>query len=79
MPASALVAAVRRSGPAAVFLYARLPVGDVEVLDLLPRQRPAPRIVLGGPGWAGRVVPTQACLTQTLGDAVDVVVETVGL
>ncbi|HYJ75770.1 MAG TPA: cobalamin B12-binding domain-containing protein, partial [Kineosporiaceae bacterium] len=79
MPASALVAAVRRSGPAAVFLYARLPVTDVEVLDLLPRQRPAPRIVLGGPGWARRTLPSQARLAGTLGEAVDAVVETVGL
>jgi MerR family transcriptional regulator, light-induced transcriptional regulator len=79
MPASALVAAVRRSGPAAVFLYARLPVGDVEVLDLLPRQRPAPRILLGGPGWARRALPTQARLAGTLVEAVDAVVETVGL
>jgi DNA-binding transcriptional MerR regulator len=79
MPASALVAAVRRSGPAAVFLYARLPVTDVEVLDLLPRQRPAPRIVLGGPGWARRALPAQARLAGTLGEAVDAVVETVGL
>jgi methanogenic corrinoid protein MtbC1 len=79
MPASALVAAVRRSGPAAVFLYARLPVTDVEVLDLLPRQRPAPRIVLGGPGWARQALPAQVCLADTLGEAVDAVVETVGL
>jgi DNA-binding transcriptional MerR regulator len=79
MPASALVAAVRRSGPAAVFLYARLAVTDVEVLDLLPRQRPAPRILLGGPGWARRALPPQARLANTLVEAVDAVVETVGL
>jgi hypothetical protein len=79
MPASALVAAVRRSGPAAVFLYARLPVMDVEVLELLPRQRPAPRIVLGGPGWADRALPAQARLAGTLPEAVDAVVETLGL
>jgi MerR family transcriptional regulator, light-induced transcriptional regulator len=79
MPASALVAAVRRSGPAAVFLYARLPVTDVEVLDLLPRQRPAPRILLGGPGWARRALPSQTRFACTLTEAVDAVVETVGL
>jgi DNA-binding transcriptional MerR regulator/methanogenic corrinoid protein MtbC1 len=79
MPASALVAAVRRSGPAAVFLYARLPVTDVEVLDLLPRQRPAPRILLGGPGWADRALPTHARFAGTLVEAVDAVLETVGV
>jgi DNA-binding transcriptional MerR regulator len=79
MPASALVAAVRRCGPAAVFLYARLAVGDVEVLDLIPRQRPAPRLVLGGPGWGDRELPPQARAVTTLGDAVDTLVESVGL
>jgi methanogenic corrinoid protein MtbC1 len=78
MPASALVAAVRRSGPAAVFLYARLPVSDVEVLDLLPRQRPAPRIVVGGPGWADRTLPSHIRTVGTLHDAIDAVVDSVG-
>jgi methanogenic corrinoid protein MtbC1 len=79
MPSSALVAAVRRSGPAAVFIYARLAVGDVEVLDLLPRQRPAPRLVVGGPGWADRLLPAPARRVTSLGEAVDTVIETIGL
>jgi DNA-binding transcriptional MerR regulator len=71
MPPEALVAAVRRTGPAAVFLYARLPAADVEVLELLPRQRPAPRLVVGGPGWAGSDLPASAVLVGSLGEAVD--------
>ena len=79
MPASALVAAVRRTGPATVFLYARLPVTDVGVLELLPRQRPAPRLVVGGPGWQGRELPPHVGVSTALGDAVQLVVDSVDL
>jgi DNA-binding transcriptional MerR regulator/methanogenic corrinoid protein MtbC1 len=79
MPPSALVAAVRRSGPAGVFLYARLPVADVEVLDLIPRQRPAPRLVVGGPGWSAHQLPPQVAFAHTLGEGVDRLVEAVDL
>jgi hypothetical protein len=79
MPASALVAAVRRTGPALVFLYARMAVLDVQVLDLLPRQRPAPRLVVGGPGWAGRQLPPLVSATGDLDEAVERIVESVDL
>jgi methanogenic corrinoid protein MtbC1 len=79
MPSAALVAAVRRTGPATVFLYARLPVQDVQVLDLLPRQRPAPRLVVGGPGWLHRELPSQVAFTQSLGGGVDRVLESIDL
>jgi transposase-like protein len=79
MPSSALVAAVRRSGPAAVFVYARLAVADVQVLELLPRQRPAPRLVVGGPGWGDRLLPASARLVTSLDEAVETVLETIGL
>jgi MerR family transcriptional regulator, light-induced transcriptional regulator len=79
MPSSALVAAVRRSGPAAVFVYARMAVTDLDVLDLLPRQRPAPRLVLGGPGWADRSLPPSARRVTCLREAVGTIVETIGL
>jgi methanogenic corrinoid protein MtbC1 len=77
MPAAALVAAVRRTGPATVFLYARLPVADVAVLEMLPRQRPAPRVVVGGPGWHDRELPAQVALSADLGDAVDRVLDSI--
>jgi len=70
MPAAALVSAVRRSGPAAVFLFARLPAGDVEVLHDLPRQRPAPRVVLGGPGWPRPGLPGCVVHVGSLAEAV---------
>jgi methanogenic corrinoid protein MtbC1 len=79
MPASALVAAVRRTGPALVFMYARMAVLDVQVLDLLPRQRPAPRLVVGGPGWSGRQLPPLVSSAANLDEAVELIVEGVGL
>lgn len=52
LPASSLVKAVRRTGPAVVFLYAQLSAGEQELLAQLRRQRPAPQLILGGPGWS---------------------------
>jgi len=76
MPAAALVAAVRRSGPAVVFLYARMRVDDVEVLEVLPRQRPAPRLLVGGKGWHEHLLPPSAHPVGSLAEAVDQVLGT---
>jgi hypothetical protein len=70
MPLPALVTAVRRTGPALVFLYARQPGADGEALGDLPRQRPAPRLVLGGPGWSGPCPPA-ARVVASLSEAVE--------
>jgi MerR family transcriptional regulator, light-induced transcriptional regulator len=69
LPAPALVSAVRRTGPAVVLLYARLPVRDCAVLRALPRQRPAPRVLVGGPGWDGVALPAAAVRVSSLTEA----------
>ncbi len=74
MPPAALVTAVRRTGPALVFLYAQLGVQDPSVLATLPRQRPAPRLVIGGPGWAEHCLPVAARPVCSLAEAVECVV-----
>ena len=51
MPPHAIAAAVRRTGPSAVVLYAQMPGADASSVEQFRRQRPAPRVVLGGPGW----------------------------
>ena len=79
MPPAALLAAVRRSGPCIVFVFARLPVRDTRVLEEIPRQRPAPRVVVGGCGWDPDRLPPCARLVLGLGQAVDEVVTTLGL
>jgi methanogenic corrinoid protein MtbC1 len=74
MPADALVAAVRRSGPAVVFLFASLPVGQgAQVLEVLPRQRPAPQVMVGGLGWHGAVLPPSVRRVDSLTAAVDAI------
>lgn len=53
LPADALVAAIRRTAPAAVVLWSQLPdTADPDVLKSLPRTRPGSRIFIAGPGWA---------------------------
>jgi MerR family transcriptional regulator, light-induced transcriptional regulator len=72
VPASALAAAVRRTGPAAIFLWAQMPgYGDRRLLERLPGLRPTPRIVLGGPGWHGIEVPDGVAYVDDLGEAVE--------
>jgi hypothetical protein len=73
LPARHLVAAVRRTGPALVFVYARLPVPDASVLRELPRQRPAPRVLAGGPGWADVTLPATAGRVGSLAEALSAV------
>lgn len=61
-PLEAIVSTVKRVAPPAVFLWAQLERhGDVNALAEIPALRPAPRIVLGGPGWyrQGAGFPTQ--------------------
>ena len=58
LPTVALADAIRRSGPAAVFVWSQLPAtGNVEQLAALPAQRPASLVVAGGPGWHGSLPP----------------------
>lgn len=73
VPTEALADAVRRSGPAVVFVWSQLAgTGDVGQLEGLPRQRPAPLIVTGGPGW-GRSLPPPAVHAEDLTDAVTLI------
>ena len=51
-PLEALSAMVSRCAPPAIFLWAQLPKNaDSKYWQDIPAIRPAPRIVLGGPGW----------------------------
>ena len=51
-PLSALCGIINKSAPPALFLWAQLPEnGDPRFFEELPAVRPAPKIVLGGPGW----------------------------
>ncbi len=56
VPVEALIQAVRRTGPAAIFLWSQIPgTAQAQELTALPAFRPAPSVFIGGPGWAGPV------------------------
>jgi DNA-binding transcriptional MerR regulator len=70
LPADALDAAVRRTGPALLFLWSQLPAtADPHVLAGLPVMRPGTAVVVGGPGWAGRHLPEPVRVAVDLPDA----------
>jgi hypothetical protein len=78
VPVDALVAAIRRTAPVAVVLWAQLPAtADVDVLESLPRTRPRFRTFVAGPGWDDVELPGRTArlaslraATATISDAV---------
>jgi hypothetical protein len=78
-PYEALAATVTRLAPPALFLFALLPSNaDPEIYRKLPMVRPAPRIVLGGPGWRPDNC-SDATYVLGLGNACEEISRAVGL
>lgn len=51
-PVEAISSMVTHFAPPAVFLWAQLPVnGNPKFVNGIPSVRPAPRVIIGGPGW----------------------------
>ncbi|WP_372502758.1 MerR family transcriptional regulator [Streptoalloteichus tenebrarius] len=72
LPVDALVAAVRRTAPAAVVLWAQLPhQADPRLLAAVPRTRQRVRVFAGGPGWEPLLAPAQVEVLEALGPAAD--------
>jgi DNA-binding transcriptional MerR regulator len=72
LPADALLAAVRRTAPSVVFLWAQLTrYAAPDLLGGLPRLRPRVRVFAGGPGWAGTSLPLSVELLHSLAAATD--------
>jgi hypothetical protein len=79
MPASALQAAVRRTGPAALFIWSQLPgTADPAVLEALPVTRPPTAVVVGGPGWVPDRLPRRVTVAADLGHALELVDRALG-
>ena len=79
VPNDALVAAIRRTGPAAVLVWSYAgSTGDPEQLAGLPALRPAPVVLAAGPGWATPLPPGVSQVSDLvdavarIGHAVDV-------
>ncbi|GAA4575513.1 MerR family transcriptional regulator [Planotetraspora kaengkrachanensis] len=67
-PYSALAEAMRRLGPAVVFVWSQqAETGDPDPLGRLPRLRPASRILVGGPGWRDGLPPKASLVTSLPG------------
>jgi hypothetical protein len=74
LPEASLRAAVDRTGPAAVFLWAhgRGP-HLVALLAELPRPRPRCRWFVGGPGWDGQDLPPEVRACTSLAEAAELI------
>lgn len=71
LPMDALAAAVRRTAPSAVVLWAQLPrYADPGVISALPRTRQQVRLFVAGPGWRRGVVTAPAERVEDLATAV---------
>ena len=78
-PFEAVAATITRLAPPAVFLWALLPTNaDPNFYRQLPMVRPAPRILLGGPGWDADEC-SDATLVFGLGNACEEIQRAVGL
>jgi DNA-binding transcriptional MerR regulator len=71
VPADALADAVRRSGPLAVLVWSQRPAtGDPRLVTSLPQVRPAPFLLVGGPGWDAAALPAGVTRVTELAEAV---------
>ena len=78
-PLEAISGMVKRSAPPAVFLWAQLEQNsDPKFFKDLPVVRPAPRVIVGGPGW-DRQSCADVVVAQDLTHACDEIERAVGL
>lgn len=79
MPTEALHAAVRRTGPAVLFVWSQLrATADVAVLTSLPLTRPPTALLVGGPGWDVQRLPDRVGAASGLAHAVELVGQALG-
>lgn len=77
-PVEALAEMVRKTHPPVVFLWAQLAKNaDYSAMTALPALRPAPRLILGGPGWRADWV-SGATTVDNLHEACELVGSTIG-
>lgn len=79
MPTEALHAAVRRTGPAVLFVWSQLrATADVAALTSLPLTRPPTVLLVGGPGWDVQQLPGRVGAAFGLAHAVELVGQALG-
>jgi len=78
-PIEAISGMVKRSAPPAVFLWSQLSKNcDSRFLTQIPAIRPAPRVIVGGPGWDPEIC-TDVVIAQDLTHACAEIERAVGL
>lgn len=76
VPIDALAAALRRTGPAALFLWLQISsTGMADAVLRLPVTRPATAIIAGGPGWDIPALPERVTVALDLSGAVALVAQ----
>jgi len=79
VPDEALHSAVRRIGPAVLFVWSQLTTtADPAALAGLPVTRPPTAILVGGPGWAGADLPERVAVADSLPAAIRFVAAELG-
>ncbi len=79
LPPAALAAAVRRTNPAALVVYAHQPEHAVTgLLTAIPVQRPPTAVLAGGAGWNPEALPDRVSYVHDLGEAVHLVLVATG-
>jgi len=77
-PAEVIAAVFKKVAPPAIFIWAQIPENvDGYFVEKLPVLRPAPRIVLAGPGWLGREIP-KTTLCEDLTSVLEEICQAVG-
>lgn len=78
VPYTAVGDAMKRTGPAVVFLWSQIP-GSAEVAGIaeLPAMRPAPVVLIGGQGWVGET-PAGVERVGSLAETVSRIAQVVG-
>jgi DNA-binding transcriptional MerR regulator len=78
VPFSALGDAMKRTGPAVVFMWSQIP-GSADASDVaqLPDMRPAPTLLIGGQGWVGEA-PAGVERVCSLAETVNRIAQVVG-
>ncbi len=77
-PQAALNEMVRRCAPPVIFLWAQLSENaDQSIIDQIPSVRPAPRIIIGGPGWQAAQV-THSHMAADLMSACEEITQAIG-
>ena len=78
VPFSALGEAMKRTGPAVVFVWAQIPgSADVSGVVELPAIRPTPAVIIGGQGWVGEL-PSGVERVGSLAETVSRIAQVVG-